>query len=68
MNWKKLGDGFEYANPIQYNQEYRQVEIGKEAQENDKGNENSQCDEENKFVNKGKSLKVKLLWYSYLNK
>ncbi|OAD58000.1 F-box/WD repeat-containing protein 5 [Eufriesea mexicana] len=52
MNWKKLGDGFEYANPIQYNQEYRQVEIAKEVQENDKENENSQCDEENKSVNK----------------
>lgn len=41
MNWKKLGDGFEYANPIQYNQEYRQVEMEKKAQENGKKNENS---------------------------
>lgn len=40
MNWKKLGDGFEYANPIQYNQEYRQVEMEKKAQEIDKKNEN----------------------------
>ncbi|XP_076171918.1 F-box and WD repeat domain containing 5 isoform X2 [Ptiloglossa arizonensis] len=47
MNWKKLGDGFEYANPIQYNQEYRQVEMEKNVQENDKESENSQWDEEN---------------------
>ncbi|CAK9833884.1 F-box/WD repeat-containing protein 5 [Anthophora retusa] len=47
MNWKKLGDGFEYANPIQYNQEYRQVEMEKKAQETDKESENSQWDEEN---------------------
>lgn len=47
MNWKKLGDGFEYANPIQYNQEYRQVEMEKKAQENDKESDNSQWDEEN---------------------
>lgn len=25
-NWWKLGDGLEYASPIYYNQEYRQVE------------------------------------------
>ncbi|XP_053996720.1 F-box/WD repeat-containing protein 5 isoform X1 [Hylaeus anthracinus] len=47
MNWKKLGDGFEYANPIQYNQEYRQVEMEKNVQENDRESENSQWDEEN---------------------
>lgn len=41
MNWKKLGDGFEYANPIQYNQEYRQVEMEKKAYENDKKSEKS---------------------------
>ena len=47
MNWKKLGDGFEYANPIQYNQEYRQVEMEKKTQENDKESDNFQWDEEN---------------------
>lgn len=26
LNWRKLGDGLEYASPIYYNQEYRQVE------------------------------------------
>lgn len=39
MNWKKLGDDFEYANPIQYNQEYRQVEMEKKTQENESENE-----------------------------
>ncbi|CAL7939351.1 unnamed protein product [Xylocopa violacea] len=47
MNWKKLGDGFEYANPIQYNQEYRQVEMERKAQEDDKDDENSQWNEKN---------------------
>ncbi|KAK2587588.1 hypothetical protein KPH14_003716 [Odynerus spinipes] len=35
MNWIKLGDGFEYASPIQYNKEYRQVEKEKTTREND---------------------------------
>lgn len=35
MNWKKLGDGFEYATPIQYNKEYRQVEKEKTIDESD---------------------------------
>ncbi|XP_050465375.1 F-box/WD repeat-containing protein 5 [Cataglyphis hispanica] len=38
-NWRKLGDGFEYASPIQYNQEYRQVEMQK-AHESDSESEN----------------------------
>nr|XP_012144149.1 PREDICTED: F-box/WD repeat-containing protein 5 isoform X2 [Megachile rotundata] len=44
MNWKRLGDGFEYANPIQYTEEYRQVEMEKIAQENDEEDKNSQQD------------------------
>ncbi|KAJ9588210.1 hypothetical protein L9F63_018431, partial [Diploptera punctata] len=27
LNWRRLGDGMDYACPIQYNAEYRQVEI-----------------------------------------
>ncbi|XP_043259076.1 F-box/WD repeat-containing protein 5 isoform X2 [Colletes gigas] len=46
MNWKKLGDDFEYANSIQYNQEYRLVEMEKDVQDNDKDSESSQWDEE----------------------
>ncbi|XP_018372770.1 PREDICTED: F-box/WD repeat-containing protein 5 isoform X2 [Trachymyrmex cornetzi] len=45
-NWKKLGDGFEYASPIQYNQEYRQVEMQKKAHESDSESENPQWEEE----------------------
>ncbi|KAL0118943.1 hypothetical protein PUN28_009521 [Cardiocondyla obscurior] len=45
-NWRKLGDGFEYANPIQYNQEYRQVEMQKKAYESDSESENPQWEEE----------------------
>ena len=39
MNWRKLGDGFEYAKPIKYNKEYRQVEMEKEVAESDSENE-----------------------------
>ncbi|XP_076238441.1 F-box and WD repeat domain containing 5 isoform X2 [Calliopsis andreniformis] len=46
MNWKKLGDDFEYANPIQYNQEYRQVEMEKKTQENENEEEGRQVEEE----------------------
>ena len=47
MNWRKLGDGFEYASPIRYNQEYRQVEMEKVAVDSDSDNESSpQCEEE----------------------
>lgn len=35
MNWKRLGDGFEYASPIRYNQEYRQVEMEKEKSDDE---------------------------------
>lgn len=38
-NWRKLGDGFEYASPIQYNQEYRQVEMQKKTHESDSESE-----------------------------
>lgn len=48
MNWEKLGDDFEYANPIQYNQEYRQVEMEKKVQgsEKDDEDESTQWDED----------------------
>lgn len=39
MNWRKLGDGFEYASPIQYNQEYRQVELEKNNYDTDSESE-----------------------------
>lgn len=45
-NWRKLGDGFEYASPIQYNQEYRQVEMQRTAYESDSESENPQWEEE----------------------
>lgn len=45
-NWRKLGDGFEYASPIQYNQEYRQVEMQKKAHESDSESENPLWEEE----------------------
>lgn len=45
-NWRKLGDGFEYASPIQYNQEYRQVEMQKNIYESDSEIENLQWEEE----------------------
>ncbi|XP_011633745.1 F-box/WD repeat-containing protein 5 isoform X1 [Pogonomyrmex barbatus] len=45
-NWRKLGDGFEYASPIQYNQEYRQVEMQKKTHESDSESENPQWEEE----------------------
>ncbi|KAL6449154.1 hypothetical protein ACFW04_000678 [Cataglyphis niger] len=45
-NWRKLGDGFEYASPIQYNQEYRQVEMQKKAHESDSESENLLWEEE----------------------
>ncbi|XP_011504253.1 PREDICTED: F-box/WD repeat-containing protein 5 [Ceratosolen solmsi marchali] len=47
MNWRKLGDGFEYASPIRYNQEYREVEMEKETGDSDSDNESSpQCEDE----------------------
>lgn len=45
-NWRKLGDGFEYASPIQYNQEYRQVEMQRKAHESDSESENPLWEEE----------------------
>lgn len=41
MNWRKLGDGFEYASPIRYNEDYRQVEMEKEIADSDSDNESS---------------------------
>ncbi|XP_058789994.1 F-box/WD repeat-containing protein 5 [Phymastichus coffea] len=41
MNWRKLGDGFEYANPIRYNEEYRQVEAQREVQNSDNSDNES---------------------------
>ncbi|XP_067001558.2 F-box/WD repeat-containing protein 5 [Anabrus simplex] len=32
LNWRRLGDGMEYACPIQYNEEYRQVETQSKAE------------------------------------
>ena len=46
MNWRRLGDGFEYASPITYKQEYREVEMEKEAMDSDSETENHQWDEE----------------------
>ncbi|XP_015118789.1 F-box/WD repeat-containing protein 5 [Diachasma alloeum] len=46
MNWKRLGDGFEYASPIRYNQEYRQVEMEKETMDSDSEFENQWEDDE----------------------
>ncbi|XP_026672094.1 F-box/WD repeat-containing protein 5 isoform X2 [Ceratina calcarata] len=47
MKWKKLGDGFEYATPIQYNQEYREVEKEKSSKQEDDedSDENSECNQ-----------------------
>ncbi|XP_014210328.1 F-box/WD repeat-containing protein 5 [Copidosoma floridanum] len=41
MNWRKLGDGFEYASPIKYNNEYRQVEMEKEVVDSDNSDNES---------------------------
>lgn len=54
MNWRKLGDGFDYASPIQYNQEYRQVEMEK-VYESDSENENLQWEEESESGGKSGS-------------
>jgi hypothetical protein len=32
LNWRRLGDGMDYACPIKYNAEYRQVETQGKAQ------------------------------------
>lgn len=41
MNWRKIGDGFEYASPIRYNKEYREVEMENEIVDSDSDNESS---------------------------
>jgi len=32
LNWRRLGDGMDYACPIKYNAEYRQVETQGKAE------------------------------------
>lgn len=46
MNWRKLGDGFEYAKPIRYNKEYRQVEMERDIAESDSESEDKEDDED----------------------
>lgn len=57
MNWRRLGDGFEYASPITYNQEYRQAEMEKETMESDSETEAYQWDEESESAGKRRSSK-----------
>lgn len=62
MNWRKLGDGFGYASPIRYNEDYRQVELEKSVAESDSDNENesnSHCDEESDSGNEKYTLFLK---------
>ncbi|CAG5108873.1 Similar to Fbxw5: F-box/WD repeat-containing protein 5 (Mus musculus) [Cotesia congregata] len=49
MNWKRLGDGFEYANPIRYNEEYRQVEMERETTESDSETDAPQWEDESEL-------------------
>ncbi|XP_012272975.1 F-box/WD repeat-containing protein 5 isoform X2 [Orussus abietinus] len=50
LNWRRLGDGFEYATSIRYNEEYRQVEMEKETNMESNGeNDSPQCEEESDF-------------------
>lgn len=49
MNWKRLGDGFEYASPIRYNQEYRQVEMERETMDSDSESEAPQWEDESEI-------------------
>lgn len=46
MNWRKLGDGFEYASSIRYNNEYRQVEMEKDICDSDNSENESSLGEE----------------------
>lgn len=49
MNWRRLGDGFEYANPIRYNEEYRQVEMERETTESDSETDALQWEDESEL-------------------
>lgn len=62
MNWRKLGDGFEYASPITYNQEYRQAEMEKETAESDTETENNQWEEESESSGKFEKLFSNILF------
>ncbi|XP_046413116.1 F-box/WD repeat-containing protein 5 isoform X1 [Neodiprion fabricii] len=46
LNWRRLGDGFEYASPIQYNENYRQVEIEKDTTDHSCENDDLTWEEE----------------------
>lgn len=62
MNWRKLGDGFEYASPIRYDKEYREVEMKKEIIDSDSDNESSpQWEEESE--EEGKLLQFFFFFY-----
>lgn len=65
MNWRKIGDGFEYASPIQYNQEYRQVEMEKKAHESENDeSENLQWEEGSESGGKKKRITQKKINHS----
>jgi hypothetical protein len=51
LNWRRLGDGLDYACPIQYNAEYRQVETqGKGESASDSISENSDSEDNHILV------------------
>ncbi|KDR15186.1 F-box/WD repeat-containing protein 5 [Zootermopsis nevadensis] len=51
LNWRRLGDGTDYACPIQYNAEYRQVETqGKGESPPDSVSENSDSEDNHSLV------------------
>lgn len=51
LNWRRLGDGADYACPIQYNAEYRQVETqGKGESPPDSVSENSDSEDNHSLV------------------
>lgn len=76
LNWKRLGDGFEYASPIRYNQEYRQVEKEREAMNNEDGVEVTRDDKDSRSTGKliqftsllNKAMTIKCNYFSsFLN-
>lgn len=71
MNWRKLGDGFEYANPIRYNQEYRQVEAQREVPDSDNSDNESSPQYEEDSEEDGKlsfqSFKFKFRLFVIIN-
>lgn len=75
LNWKRLGDGFDYASPIQYENEYRQVELEKETV----GSESeSECSEERQddedsggrfaFLLRYKTIFIRNLFFRVVNR